>query len=91
MLGGKPQPAAGFAIGVERLLLLWSGLRSTEPVPTMYVVSVGEGAQRRSAAERLRAAETLREPGSRCTLHCGGGSFKSFVKKADASGRRWRS
>ena len=82
-LGGKPQPAAGFAIGIERLLLLWQacGGEAERPVPDVYVVSVGEAAQRLG----FRAAETLREHGFAVLMHCGGGSFKSQMKKADAS------
>ena len=82
-LGGKPQPAAGFAIGIERLLLLWlaCGGEAERPVPDVYVVSVGEAAQRLG----FRAAETLREHGFAVLMHCGGGSFKSQMKKADAS------
>ena len=82
-LGGKPQPAAGFAIGIERLLLLWQacGGEAERPVADAYVVSVGEAAQRLA----FRAAETLREHGFAVLMHCGGGSFKSQMKKADAS------
>jgi histidyl-tRNA synthetase len=83
-LGGKPQPAAGFAIGIERLLLLWQacGGEAERSVPDAYVVSVGEAAQRLA----MRAAESLREHGFAVLMHCGGGSFKSQMKKADGSG-----
>jgi len=86
-LGGKPTPAAGFAMGVERLLALWREGGEAEylaerPVPDVYVVNQGEGAQRLA----FRAAEALREIGLDVLLHCGGGSFKSQLKKADASG-----
>ncbi|CAM5362865.1 MULTISPECIES: histidine--tRNA ligase [unclassified Thauera] len=82
-LGAKPQPAAGFAIGIERLLLLWQacGGESERAAPDAYVVSVGEAAQRLA----MRAAESLREHGFAALMHCGGGSFKSQMKKADAS------
>ncbi len=83
-LGGKPQPAAGFAIGIERLLALWleCGGEGERVVPDAYLVHVGEAAQRLA----FRAAEALREHGFAAVLHCGGGSFKSQMKKADASG-----
>lgn len=86
-LGGKPQPAAGFAIGIERLLLLWQacGGESERMAPDAYVVSVGDAAQRLA----FRAAEALREHGFAVLMHCGGGSFKSQMKKADASGARY--
>ncbi|MBS0554230.1 MAG: histidine--tRNA ligase, partial [Proteobacteria bacterium] len=83
-LGGKPQPAAGFAMGVERLLALWreSGAEPERAIPDVYVVHMGGAAQRLA----FRAAETLREHGFDAVLHCGGGSFKSQMKKADGSG-----
>ncbi|MFN3987941.1 MAG: histidine--tRNA ligase [Rhodocyclaceae bacterium] len=83
-LGGKSAPAAGFAMGVERLLALWreSGGVAEAVQPDVYVVHVGEQAQRLA----FRAAETLRAHGFAVLTHCGGGSFKSQMKKADASG-----
>jgi len=83
-LGGKPQPAAGFAMGIERLLLLWRecGGEAERAAPDTYVVHVGDVAQRLA----FRAAEALREHGFAAVLHCGGGSFKAQMKKADASG-----
>nr|MBL8456323.1 histidine--tRNA ligase [Zoogloeaceae bacterium] len=83
-LGGKPAPAAGFAMGVERLLALWSdagGIAAAEK-PDVYVVHAGDQALRLA----FRAAEALREHGFVVLTHCGGGSFKSQMKKADASG-----
>ena len=84
MLGGKPAPAAGFAMGVERLLALWreGGAETVSPAPDVYVVHVGEMAGRLA----FRAAENLRGTGFAVITHCGGGSFKSQMKKADASG-----
>ena len=83
-LGGKPAPAAGFAMGVERLLALWleSGNVPEAVSPEVYMVHVGEAAGRQA----FRAAEHLREHGFDVLTHCGGGSFKSQMKKADASG-----
>jgi histidyl-tRNA synthetase len=83
-LGGKPAPACGFAMGVERLLALWrdQGNQHTAPVPDVYVVHQGEQASRMG----FRAAERLRDAGFAVHFHCGGGSFKSQMKKADASG-----
>ncbi len=83
-LGGKPQPAAGFAMGIERLLLLWRecGGQAERAAPDAYVVHLGEAAQRLA----FRAAEALREHGFAAVLHCGGGSFKAQMKKADGSG-----
>ncbi|WP_374262814.1 histidine--tRNA ligase [Zoogloea sp.] len=83
-LGGKPAPAAGFAMGVERLLALWQecGGEAQRMVPDVYLVHAGEAAQRAA----FRVAEALRGTGFAVTLHCGGGSFKSQMKKADGSG-----
>lgn len=83
-LGGKPAPACGFAMGVERLLSLWKdqGHEHQKPAPDVYVVHQGEAAGRFA----FRAAEQLRDAGFAVQLHCGGGSFKSQMKKADGSG-----
>jgi histidyl-tRNA synthetase len=83
-IGGKPAPAMGFAMGVERLLaLLQEDGMAPPPAPLdVYVVHQGEQAQ----ALAWRAAETLRDRGVRVLLHCGGGSFKAQMKKADGSG-----
>jgi histidyl-tRNA synthetase len=85
-LGGKPTPAVGFAMGVERLvsLLEASAMPLHHYQPHAYLVLVGEAAQR----EGLLLAEQLRDalPQLRLESHCGGGSFKSQFKKADKSG-----
>ncbi len=86
-LAGKPTPATGFAMGLERLVLLLEGLESPviKPVKNdVYFVAVGDAAQERAfvLAELLRS-----ECGQRVVqVHCGGGSFKSQMKKADKSG-----
>nr|MBL8410303.1 histidine--tRNA ligase [Dechloromonas sp.] len=83
-LGGKPTPACGFAMGVERLIALIkdSGGEPAAPAPDVYVVHQGEAASRLA----FRVAEGLRDQGINVLLHCGGGSFKSQMKKADGSG-----
>ncbi len=87
-LGGKPQPACGFAMGIERLLSLWreqlGAPDDKQPLnaPDVYVVHQGEQAQRFA----VRVAEALRDSGYAVLMHCGGGSFKSQMKRADASG-----
>ncbi|MCX7148100.1 MAG: histidine--tRNA ligase [Rhodocyclales bacterium] len=83
-LGGKPAPACGFAMGIERLLALWQdqGHRHETPAPDGYLVHQGEAAGRFA----FRVAEHLRSAGFSIHLHCGGGSFKSQMKKADSSG-----
>ena len=85
-VGGKSAPACGYAMGVERLLELMREARSYEPpAPDVYVVRQGARAER--YAERV--AEGLRDAGLAVTLHCGGGSFKSQMRRADASGARF--
>ncbi len=83
-LGGKPMPACGFALGVERLLAL---LQDTEALPQadspdVYLIHQGEAA----ADLGVRVAESLRDTGLDVIYHCGGGSFKSQMKRADHSG-----
>ena len=85
-LGGRPTPATGFALGLERLIALLEDAGAVPPAaaPHLYLVLVGEAAARRG----LVLAEQLRDavPGLRILTHCGGGSFKSQFKKADKSG-----
>jgi histidyl-tRNA synthetase len=83
-LGGKPAPACGFAMGIERLMALLElqGGGIDTPAPDIYVVHQGEAAQRVA----FRAAEILRDVGCAVLTHMGGGSFKSQFKRADASG-----
>ncbi|MBI1886888.1 MAG: histidine--tRNA ligase [Nitrosomonadales bacterium] len=83
-IGGKPAPATGFAMGVERLLALLQedGMALPKAEVDVYVVHQGELASRLAS----RVAEQLRDGRLRVLLHCGGGSFKSQMKKADASG-----
>ncbi|HYC37586.1 MAG TPA: histidine--tRNA ligase [Usitatibacter sp.] len=84
-LGGKDTPACGFGMGVERVLLALqaSGIAAANE-PDAFVVHAGQQAER--AAWRL--AERLRDGGKRVVLGAGG-SFKSQMKKADASGARY--
>jgi histidyl-tRNA synthetase len=87
-IGGKPAPACGFAMGVERLLALMeeSGRAAVvAPPPDAYLVHSGEHAE----GAAWKVAETLRERGLAVVFHCGGGSFKSQMKRADASGARF--
>jgi len=83
-LGGKSIPAAGFAMGMERLLELVKNNLFPDHLPHAYLVLVGETAQK----DGVMLAEKLRDdvPGLRLLVHCGGGSFKSQFKKADRSG-----
>jgi histidyl-tRNA synthetase len=86
-IGGRPAPACGFALGVERVLELLRAAEVPVPaaVPDVYLVHQGEAADQAAEA----AAEALRDEGLTVVLHCGGGSFKSQMKRADASGARY--
>jgi histidyl-tRNA synthetase len=87
-LGGRATPAAGFALGIERLL----ALRENDAVDAdygcsdIYLLLQGDASSRRG----LKLAERLRDdfPGLNVLCNCGGGSFKSQIKKADKSGAR---
>lgn len=90
-LGGKPTPAVGFALGLERLILL---LETLELIPAevqqsldVYLCPMGAG----TAQAALLLADTLRDeiPSLRVQTHCGGGSFKSQFKRADRSTARF--
>jgi histidyl-tRNA synthetase len=86
-VGGKSAPACGFAMGIERLLALMQecGGKIPQPAPDIYIVHQGEAVQ----SYVWKCAESLRDQGFDVILHCGGGSFKSQMKKADASGARY--
>jgi histidyl-tRNA synthetase len=88
-LGGRPTPAVGFAMGVERLIVLLEERDIPLELPTLdaYLVLVGDTPQRQGVllADRLRRDV----PGLRLMTHCGGGSFKTQFKKADRSGARF--
>lgn len=86
LLGGRPTPGVGFAMGLERLvaMLSESGYRGLEQIPHAYLVMVGEAAERNG----LSLAETVRDQlsGLRLQVNCGGGGFKNQLKRADRSG-----
>lgn len=86
-IGGKPAPACGFAMGIERLLALLADVGTASParVVDVYLVHSGEAAGKFA----WNVAETLRGKGLSVVFHCGGGSFKSQMKRADASGARF--
>nr|MDA8109253.1 histidine--tRNA ligase [Betaproteobacteria bacterium] len=84
-IGGKPTPAAGFAMGVERLIALLAQARvAPRTAPHAYMVYQGNGTLECAFA----LADELRAAGFAVVQHAGGGSFKSQMKKADASGAR---
>ncbi|MDO3385122.1 histidine--tRNA ligase [Gilvimarinus sp. SDUM040013] len=84
-LGGKATPAVGFAIGLERLLLLLQAEAELPALKTVdvYMAAVGDV---QSAALGLAARVRHALPELKLFMHCGGGSFKNQLKKADKSG-----
>ncbi|TQQ47938.1 histidine--tRNA ligase [Vibrio cholerae] len=85
-LGGKPTPAVGFAMGLERLVLMMETLGNTDIRRSVdvYMVTAGEG----TMMAGMKLAEQLREqvPGLRVMTHFGGGNFKKQFKRADKVG-----
>ncbi|AMO25637.1 histidyl-tRNA synthase [Ramlibacter tataouinensis] len=86
-MGGKSAPAIGFGLGIERLLLLLDALALQGPdvAPAAYAVFGSDG----TLARAMPVIEALRAGGVDVVMHSGGGSFKSQLKKADASGARY--
>ncbi|MFC4701894.1 histidine--tRNA ligase [Glaciecola siphonariae] len=86
-LGGKATPAVGFAMGLERLVLLIESIRQSDEFlvkADVYVMASGDA----SVNGAMKIAEQLRDELShvRVQMHCGGGNMKKQMKKADASG-----
>ncbi|MCE3604587.1 histidine--tRNA ligase [Massilia sp. P8910] len=86
--GGKPTPAVGFAMGIERLVELMKEAGEPNDPSECDVYMVHQGEEARMQAFVL--AERIRDAGLDVVLHCaaasGPGSFKSQMKKADGSG-----
>lgn len=87
MLGGRPTPGVGFAMGIERVIEL---LREVGQVPVstqtdVYVIHHGGDTQK----DALLLAEAMRDADVRVIVHPGEGSIKSQMKKADASGAEY--
>ncbi|QIW16577.1 histidine--tRNA ligase [Pasteurellaceae bacterium RH1A] len=88
-LGGHASPGVGFAMGIERLVLLVQEVNQSLSLPNpvdIYVVYAGEGTNIAAfgLAEKLRSAL----PNLRTMLHCSGGNFKKQFKRADKSGAK---
>ncbi|MDO6427449.1 histidine--tRNA ligase [Thalassotalea sp. 1_MG-2023] len=86
-LGGKATPGFGFALGIERLVLMLTSLdkvQNVRPQVDAYVISLGEGVDIKATA----LAEQWRDevPQTRIQTHCGGGNMKKQIKRADKSG-----
>ena len=86
-MGGKPAPAVGFGLGIERLLLLVQELGL--PVPAAAPDAYAVVPEPQSLPRAMATLEALRATGIHVVLHAGGGSMKSQLKKADASGAQF--
>ena len=86
-LGGKPAPAVGWGLGIERVLLLQQecGVAPPPPVPHAYAIVPGPAVH----AAVFPVLETLRAAGVHVLMHAGGGSMKAQFRRADASGARF--
>lgn len=89
-LGGKPTPGVGFAMGMERLVLLVEACqgfpKNLDQVVDIYIATDSQWQNNAfNLAQQLRTAL----PSLRVQTHCGGGSFKSQMKKADKSGAEY--
>lgn len=85
-LGGKATPAVGFAMGMERIVLMLESLELIHDVPAevdVYVTAMGDACR----VEAIKVAQELRNnlPSLRVMSHCGGGNFKKQMKRADKS------
>lgn len=86
LLGGKPTPAVGFALGIERVIALLQQARPLEPEAVdVYVVLAGEAAEQQGL---LLAQQWRQQSGCSVLANCGGGSIKSQFKRADKSGAK---
>ncbi|MBI1674501.1 histidine--tRNA ligase [Shewanella sp. DW31] len=86
-LGGKDTPAVGFAMGLERIVLLLEALELTKDIPPevdVYVTAMGDSC----LVEAIKVAQELRNalPNLKVMSHCGGGNVKKQMKRADKSG-----
>jgi histidyl-tRNA synthetase len=86
LIGGKPAPAVGWGMGIERVLDLVEQCGVKPPLPTPDAYVIVPDAQALPLA--TLTAESLREAGLAVQLHAGGGGMKSQFKRADASGAR---
>jgi histidyl-tRNA synthetase len=84
-LGGKPTPALGFAMGIERILLMISQESLSDNLD-VYFITDGDAAFEQAFKLSNMLRDTL--PNLHLVLHCGGGSLKNQFKKADKSGAR---
>lgn len=87
LLGGRPTPAAGFAIGAERVIELIRELRGDVTAADCDIYIAHQQGETERVARQL--AERLRDAGQRVVLHAGSTGFKSMMRRADQSKAQW--
>lgn len=87
LLGGRATPAAGFAIGAERVIELVRAAGGDVPVPACEIYIAHQGGHTEMVARQI--GETLRDSGHKVIVHAGSTSFKSSMKRADQSLAQW--
>jgi histidyl-tRNA synthetase len=81
-LGGKPTPACGFAIGIERIILLLENTNLVTNInPDIYIVNLGNESRNKA----FMISELLRDENYKVNINLDSSSFKSQIKKADKS------
>lgn len=85
-LGGQPTPAIGFAVGLDRLLVLLEQQEGWAPEPKVDVFMMVPIEEAELPVFKLSEAIRTQLPGLSVQTHYGGGSMKSQIKKADKSG-----
>ena len=88
-LGGRPTPAAGFGIGIDRVVLLHEAAQGEHPNGSADVYVCVQNAALSAFAAETASALRAAAPELRVRVHMGGGKLKNQFKRADASGARW--
>lgn len=87
ILGGRPTPAAGFAIGAERVIELMRAAGQDKPVAACEIYIAHQGGHTEMMARQI--GEKLRDNGRKVIVHAGSASFKNAMKRADQSLAQW--
>ena len=92
-LGGRATPAAGFAIGLDRVALLHEVAHQNDlsSAVDVYVCYAGDGmaSVAQQIGQRLRRALSAHNESVKVRVHMGGGNFKKQLKRANATGASW--
>ena len=89
LLGGHATPAAGFAVGIDRVALLRRAVTDASAYRSADVYVVVQDGKYMPAALAAAQALRVRMPGLRVRMHAGGGGLSAQFRRADRSGARW--